>query len=397
MLYLKLVPNEFRNASHDKRELSVAENLGYKILVVATTKEQRNYNDFYDGYNVYRISTRRLGKSRWLNIPNRILAFIDFVLFAIKIDADIISGHNYIATLMGYISNLFKKNKAKLIYDSHEFELYTIAPTNSLFLKMITKIIEGYLLRRTDLNLMVGDKIADGVQEIYHLKKRPTVVRNIAPLWDINREKSIAIRKDIMHSLNMEKVDFLLMYHGGIEKNRGIEYAIRSLPLLENDVGLIIMGREGSPGIIDSFKQLAVELKVDNRVLFKDPVPLDDLKDYIGSVDVELVLQNAPYLGMLYSLPNKFFESIQACMPLICCDLPEMGNIVRQYDIGLLVNENDEASVANAVLKLRNDKNLYVRIKQNMEKAKKELCWEQEGLKLKKAIQRMMGERTDAI
>ena len=77
-------------------------------------------------------------------------------------------------------------------------------------------------------------------------------------------------------------------------------------------------------------------------------------------------------------------------MPMACSDLPEMGKIVRQYDIGILVKENDEKSVAEAVMKMRNDKQFYHRLTMNMEKAKEELCWEKESLKLKAAIQGMM-------
>ena len=43
MLYLKLVLNEFKNQNHDKRELLAAEGLGYKVQVLATTKEKRDF------------------------------------------------------------------------------------------------------------------------------------------------------------------------------------------------------------------------------------------------------------------------------------------------------------------------------------------------------------------
>lgn len=386
MTYLKLVPNEFRNASHDKRELSVAKELGYEILVIATTKENRNFREYYDGYDVYRISTRRFGQAGLLRIFNRIIAFLNYILKAIQTDADIISGHDYVATLAGYIANCFRRKKAKLVYDSHEFELQTFAPTHNALLRIIIKIVEGFLLRHVDLTLVVGDKIADGLQEIYNLDTRPTVVRNIAPFWHLEPEKSAGIREMFLQELGFSD-GMLLMYHGGIGRNRGIEDAVRALFFLPSNTGLIIIGKEEDPGLIKSLKEIAEEKGVYGRILYKELVPVEKLKYYIGAVDIEIVLQNAPYLGMAYSLPNKFFESIQACVPIICCDLPEMGAIIRQYDIGLLVKENDAKGVADAVLKLREDKELYSRLQRNMDKAKEELCWEKESLKLKAAIQ----------
>ena len=41
-------------------------------------------------------------------------------------------------------------------------------------------------------------------------------------------------------------------------------------------------------------------------------------------------------------------------------------------------------------MKLRNDKALYDRLKANMAKAKEDLCWEKESLKLKAALRAIM-------
>ena len=187
-----------------------------------------------------------------------------------------------------------------------------------------------------------------------------------------------------------EGCGFLMMYHGGIMPGRGIECAIKALSLLPEDTGLVVMGY-GEQSMIETLRALAEELGVQDRILFHPAVPVADLKDYIGAADVEMVLIEGTYCASYaYSLPNKFFESIQACVPMACSDLPEMGKIVRQYDIGILVKENDEKSVAEAVMKMRNDKQFYHRLTMNMEKAKEELCWEKESLKLKAAIQGMM-------
>lgn len=390
MRYLKLVFNEFQNASHDKRELCAAEELGYNVQVFATTKEASNFREYYDGYDVFRISTRRLGKQEWLRPLNRGVAFFNFIIAAINSDADIISGHDYVAALAGYIANLFKRHKAKLIYDSHEFALYQDLNRSELRFQLI-KLIEGFLIRRVDLSLMVGDKIADAVREIYQLEARPTVVRNIPQYWHLKMEKSTIIRRWFIEKLGLPDNGFLLMYHGGIMVGRGIESAIRSLPLLPDDIGFIVMGYETAPGMIEIFRGLAQENGVASRVYFHPAVPMTELKDYISAVDVELILIEGKYcVSYEYSLPNKFFESIQACVPMICANLPEMGKIVRQYDIGLLVNEDDEKSIAEAVLKLRHDRALYGRLKRNMEKAKDELCWEKESLILKAALRAIM-------
>lgn len=393
MIYLKVLGGALKTASRDKRELSVVKALGFEVHVIEGASEGRDFDYVYEGYNVCAIATQPVGKVSWLKRRLHwvgLRALFKFVFKIWKTEADIISGHDLFCLLAGYIANRFKRRKARLIYDSHEFKLYQYAPGRTEFQREIIKLVEGFLIRRVDLALMVGDKIADGVQEIYSLKIRPTVVRNIPPYWHLEPEKSAIIRRRFLEVMKLSPQGFLLMYHGGIDQGRGIEYAIRAIPFLPDDIGLIIMGYEADSGMIDYFRRLVQEKDVAHRVFFHPAVPVTELKDYIGAVDVELVLQSAWCINILYSLPNKFFESIQACVPLLCCDLPEMGKIVRQYDIGLLVNEDDEKSVAEAVMELREDKALYERLKDNMQKAKEELCWEQESLKLKAAIQEMV-------
>lgn len=395
MLYLKLVPNDFNNASHDKRELSVAKELGYKVRIFATTKKTENYREVSEGYEIWRISTRRFGQARWLTFLNRVASFLDFVIATGKTDADVISGHDYIATLAAYIANCFKRRKAKIIYDSHEFELYQ-NPNRNKFALWLVKCIEGFLLHRVDLALMVGDKIADGVQKIYGLKKRPVVVRNIPLEWQLEPEKAAIIRKQFLRLWELPENSFLLMYHGNIAPGHGIEWIIRSLPWLPKNICFVVMGNETMTDMIESLRALAKKAGVNDRIFFHPAVSFAALKNYIGAADVAMVLLEGKFcINHAYALPNKFFESIQACVPLICFDLPEIGQIVRHYGIGLLANEDDEKSVAEAVMKLRNDKALYDRLKRNMEKTKKELCWEKESLKLKAAIQGMMGKPTE--
>lgn len=396
MFYLKVLGGNLKTASATKRELAVAKALGYDVRVIEGVSGANDFEYVYDGYEVSAVATQLVDKPTWIQrrlhwIGAKALFRLAFKAWQIR--ADVISGYDLFCLLAVYIANIFKRHKAKLIYDSREFELYRYAPGRTEFQRKIIKLVEGFLIRRVDLALMVGDKIADEVQEIYHLKMCPTVVRNIPPYWHLEPEKSAEIRKQFLTALGFSKDGFLLMYHGGIMKGRGIECAIQALAFLPDDVGIVIMGDEPNQGIVEKFRELAEEMGVGKRVLFRKAVSIQVLKDYIGAVDLEMVLiEGKTCRSYAYSLPNKFFESIQACVPMICSDLLEMGKIVRQYDIGLLVNEDDDKSVAEAVLKLRSDKGLYDRLRSNMARAREELCWERESLKLKAAIRRVMGQ-----
>ena len=72
-IYLKVVVGKWENASRDKRELRVAEELGFSVIVIATTKEEKKVlNDEVDGFRVIRVPTRLYGNSRVNAVLGRI-------------------------------------------------------------------------------------------------------------------------------------------------------------------------------------------------------------------------------------------------------------------------------------------------------------------------------------
>lgn len=79
-----------------------------------------------------------------------------------------------------------------------------------------------------------------------------------------------------------------------------------------------------------------------------------------------------------YSLPNKFFESIQALTPIVASDFPEMRRIIAQYKIGLNCNSDDLNQINSCIERMRVDKEYYRKCKENLEIAKKDFCWENE-------------------
>ena len=89
-------------------------------------------------------------------------------------------------------------------------------------------------------------------------------------------------------------------------------------------------------------------------------------------------------------LPNKFFENIQSETPIICSDFPAVAPIVKEYGIGLTCDPTDLDQLNACVEKMRTDKVFYAQCKENLKKAKKDLCWENEKKALKDAYRAVL-------
>ncbi|MBQ3146660.1 MAG: glycosyltransferase [Oscillospiraceae bacterium] len=387
MKVLKVCISTWQNENRDKRELSVIQELGHEVEVIAKGDVSGLVEDV-DGFRVTRLSSRPLGNKIPASI-NRVLSLFTWARYIRKRkDIDAISGHDYLALTIGYLSNIFKRKKAKLVYDSHEFEL----GRNQKRSKPVHWFVchwERFLMKRCAFSIMVNDAIADEVQRIHKLKNRPVVARNIPAYWELDQEKITQTRKAILSQLDAPEDAFIMMYHGGILQNRGIEQMLTAVSQLEN-IYAVVLGNAQTEAYMASLHALVDKLGISKRVLFHPAVSINVLGNYIGATNAGMSLLQPTVQNHILALPNKFFENIQCLTPVIVSDFPAIGSIVDQYEIGLKVNPASPEEIATAIDRLRHDKTLYASFKENLKQAKEDLCWEKEKLVLQDAYRRIL-------
>ena len=120
-------------------------------------------------------------------------------------------------------------------------------------------------------------------------------------------------------------------------------------------------------------------------------MPLGELWKYLGAVDLSYSMIVGHSKSYFFALPNKFFESIQALTPVLSSSFPEMKRIVDQYGIGLTCDPEKIEVINSCVERFRIDRLFYNQCKQNLLKAKEELCWENERFVLQEAFLKVFG------
>lgn len=376
-LFVKITTGSFHNASRDKRELAVVQSLGLKTLVVA--KGDSTVVKEIDGWKVHALSTRPIGHLPILTKLNRLLSLLTWAYYIRSLKANYLSCHDLFALSIGWLSTLGlrKGKKPFLIYDSHEFEagINTDGQRGKIKTWVIIRL-ERFLILKTALNIMVNDTIADEVQKLHQLPVKPLVVRNIPTYWNINLKDCEEQRKIFCNQLNLPYDTFLIMYHGGIMKGRGIEFILKASSNIKN-IAIILLGNGDTPYLSD-LKLQTKEQNIDRNTLFHPAVSQSELWKYVGAVDLGIVLIQNVCLSYFYSLPNKLFENIQALTPIISSNFPEMRKIVNKYQIGICINPTDISEIVEAIMKVKDNPTLYKEFKHNLTIAKTELCWEQE-------------------
>ena len=369
---LKICCSEWRNASRDKRELNCCRDLGMDVLVMA--KGVEGTEDFVDGFKVHRMGTRPLGRLVPVSF-NRLWSFIHWAKEAKKINPDIISGHDLEGLFIGYLSVFYKKRalRPKLIYDSHEFEMGRSRTTGHQIQYYISKFLEKYLMKRSDLSIFVSNKIREETLRIHKIEVPTIVVRNIPYYWNIDKEAIDKKRVFLESILGNNRV--ILMYHGALFKYRGIEQMLKVLPK-RGDTAAFILGN-GTHEYEEELHRLVDNLGIKDRVFFHPAVSMDELLPLVGAADIGFAIMEKSTLSYYYSLPNKLFENIQALTPVIVSNFPELSNIVNHYDIGVPVDPYSMEEIIFAVDRMKGRINSSA-LEASLQLAKKELCWENE-------------------
>lgn len=370
--FVKLAPIEFINQTRDYRELQAVREIGDINIIVVAKGSCSNIIE-HDFYQLHTLTTRPL---KFIPVKvNRIISFFLWARYIRKLKVDIISCHNIIALAIGYISTLGIKHKPKLIYDSHEFEL-GLKIYKKRIRYVIAKYIENFLMKHCVFSMMVNDSIADEVQRIHKLKERPIVVRNVSNYIEVDATIVREQRKKYNAMFHFKKEDFIVMYHGAIMDERGIENIIKAIVDTQG-IKCIILGF-GEDTYIQNLKRLIVENQLEEVVVFHDAVLQQALWKYVGAVDLGIVALNNTCLNHYYSLPNKFFQNVQAHTPIIGSDFPEIKRMIEKYNIGLVCKADSPEALREAIMRLKDNKKLYNSCKENMKIASKELCWENE-------------------
>ena len=105
--------------------------------------------------------------------------------------------------------------------------------------------------------------------------------------------------------------------------------------------------------------------------------------------DLGISLEENIGLSYKFALPNKLFDYIHAKVPVLVSSLPEMKAIVKNYDIGEVLESDDPIHVAEIVNSMLWNEEKIEEWKNNLEIAALELCWEKEEGKLLELFNRI--------
>jgi glycosyltransferase involved in cell wall biosynthesis len=249
-----------------------------------------------------------------------------------------------------------KLQRKKLVFDSHE--LFSEIPelVHRPFVKKIWTLLENWLLPNLKNAYTVCDSIAHYYAKKYNTKFN--VIRNLPT------HKNSAIRSEFVFDTSGKKV---IIYQGSVNVGRGLELMIDTISFLPNCILVIV----GSGDISKELETLVSKKKLENQVKLFGAVSPQKLHTITPLANLGISIEEDLGLNYRFALPNKIFDYIQAEVPVLVSDLPEMKKIITDYKVGEVVTNRTPKILAEQIEKLL-DKNFSIALKT----AKNDLIWE---------------------
>lgn len=134
-----------------------------------------------------------------------------------------------------------------------------------------------------------------------------------------------------------------LVHSGYANPVRGLAETIRGVELADADVTLDLYLRDEGSGHLDELLELVTDSR---RVRLHDPVPYGGLHDVLSRHDLGVFVVPPVTFNLEWTLPNKFFDFVQARLGIVVGPSPEMASLVHRHGLGVVTADFTAESLA---------------------------------------------------
>jgi glycosyltransferase involved in cell wall biosynthesis len=274
--------------------------------------------------------------------------------------------------LLYLVAKMLKRKGARFVFDQHDLcpELYLsrFADRGEDMLYNVVRRLEQATYRTADVVISTNESYREAAVRRGHMDPDKVFVVRSAPIIDRFRQvdPEPELKKGKPH---------LLCYLGVMGPQDGVDYALRSLALLRDE-----LGRDdwhavfvGAGDTFDDMVALAKRLGLDDVVEFTGRIPDEDLVRYLSTADVCLSPDPHNPLNDVSTM-NKVMEYMAMSRPIVSFELTEAR--VSAGEAAVYAPANDELEFARLTAALLDDPEERARMgKLGKERVEGPLAW----------------------
>ncbi len=342
------------------REL-VSRDFADSVILVGTVKEGLPERERLDAQReIIRLSPKPAG-----GLVRKVLCLLLWKLRVFRtlwdMPVDMVNCHSLTALPLCVVLAIV--HSCPLVYEPHELETETIDSRG--LRRFVTKLVERLLIKRATRVITVSESIARWYEREYSLSSADAIL-NVPP----RRTVEVVPGPHFRDSLGLGPDALVFIYQGVLWQDRGVLVLMEAFKRVEQYKHVVFMGFGPAE---DQIKEAAASYP---NIHFHGPVPPDEVVDYAARADVGVEPLIPASLSYTSTLSNKIFTYLQARLPVVVSDLPELSRLVDRYDCGWKV-DNAVDSIVDLLSSL--DKDSIEARSKGVDRAAEEFVWEREG------------------
>lgn len=346
------VSNDLFNDNRVEKTCNSLVRYGLKVhLVGKKTKKSPHLPSYpYDTYRIRPLFNKNFVYYAELNIR--------LFFYLLNKKTDILWANDLDTLLACYLVS--KIRKKPLIFDSHELFWAVAELKDSKIKKMFWQKIEKMILPHLKYVFTVCNPIKDYFEKTYKIPV--SVVRNI-PLYEQSNQKE-------KHYPINEKY---IIWQGSANIDRGLEELVEAMKNVP--CKLYIIGRGD---IIPNLQQQIIDNNLQDKVFLLGRLSFKDMMSYTRNATLAISIDKPTNENYKISLPNKIFEYINSCTPILCTPLQEIEPIIKKYDIGFFALDLTPTTLSKQINDILNNEQVLQEKSNNCLLAQKDLSWQNE-------------------
>lgn len=286
---------------------------------------------------------------------------------------DIIHAHDIDTLMLGAI--VASELSIPYIYDAHEYECHRIDRTGTINRFLIRNDEKKYIQNASVITVSEG--IAKLLEKNYAISS-PIVVYNAPKTkFQSNERSSLPNIREVLH---LDQSAFIVVYVGLITISRSLENIIDAMHYTQN-VHFAFVGPQYQP-MVDTLKQRAKVLNQTTHLHILPAVPYHEVSSFISTADVGIIILDNACVSYQHAMPNKFFETLCAGIPMIISNQAEMNTVTKNHGVGIMVSNITAEYIAKAILEMRQNKDKFKPSREKIAQLQTLYGWEAQEEKL---------------
>lgn len=147
---------------------------------------------------------------------------------------------------------------------------------------------------------------------------------------------------------------------GRMSREKGFQYVIRAMVKVRQEIPGAVLHLCGEGPFMEDLKHLAIELHLDNAIIFHGYLDSSELEKFYKSANVVVFPSLCLEICGLVNL-----EALAYGRPLIICKTCGIRELFQEKRIGFFVDPKDSEALTNSILKILLDRDIFLEMSRN--------------------------------